>query len=148
MKRVILLTVLSIIALVCHAQSLEPFKGAKTIIIECKDSTEVLYKKLGQLLTSNGYAIDHADKDFLSITTKPRETSKFAYNYVIKAGVTGNKIFLRMAWASGVGHLVGLSDNQYFDWEYSKGKNNVNGIIHNDLMAIVQQFDHVSLKYK
>lgn len=51
-------------------------KGDNTILIQTKESVPDAFMRMGQLLTSNGFAIANSDKNFWTITTEPRNTSK------------------------------------------------------------------------
>ena len=67
-------------------------KGDNTIVIHTTDNTADAFLKIGQILTSSGFAIAHSDATFFTISTDARNTSRLngseKFTVTVKGGET------------------------------------------------------------
>jgi hypothetical protein len=85
-----LLLLFLIVPAFLSAQVPKEHRKANTMIIETEESGEDLLMKIGRHLVDKDYEIDNLDKDFLTMTTKPRLV-KNVLNTYIRVKVSGNK---------------------------------------------------------
>lgn len=131
----------------------KPEKGDKKIILVCSDSLEVLYKRIGQYLSVKGYAIENSNKDFLTIKTALRATSKLNYNYILNIVVINNTINISAQWKLNSSLLAGTQESGFFDWEYTSDKEGtftmtVNSVLFNDLIRNLSDFERLQIRYE
>ena len=140
--RLILGIILLSITNLCIAQeSSEPFKKANTIIIKSDFSGEEAFMKWGKHLVQNGYSFSNNDKTFLTLKTEPRNTSKYNADFIFISSISDDGLItIKIKWRIKSSLLAGTDETDYYDWEYSKGKNNVQGIIYNDLLPTIKSF--------
>jgi len=132
---------LSLIAIVANGQTETPFKGANRIVFECADSTDNLYKRLGQHLGLKGYSLI-ADKDFLTINTKEREASNNWCTYVINSIVQKNRIvFTIHMYFNRIANAP-----TSWDWVYSNAQSNK--IMYGDFMKAMEGFERLKIYYE
>jgi len=130
-----------------------PQKGDKKMILICSDSLENLYKRIGQHLALKGYAIENANKDFLTIKTALRQTSKLNYSYFLNIVVTNHNVNITAQWKLNNSVLAGTRESGFFDWEFTNDKQGtfsmtVNSIIYNDLVKNFSDFDQLLIDYE
>jgi hypothetical protein len=130
-----------------------PQKGDKKIILICSDSLETLYKRIGQHLALMGYAIENASKDFLTIKTALRQTSKLNYSYFLNIIVTNHNINITAQWKLNNSILAGTRESGFVDWQFTNDKEGsfsmtVNSIIYNDLTKNFSDFDKLRINYE
>ncbi|WP_439881238.1 hypothetical protein ACSX1A_19115 [Pontibacter sp. MBLB2868] len=140
----ILLALLCLLPALVVAQSKEPFKKASTIVINTGLSPEEAFVKWGRHLAQNGYAIAESNKDFYTISTDPKDTSRFNYAFVVNAVVNdAGVITLKIKWQLKSNLLVNSRETAYYDWEYATAKNNVQQIIYQDLLPTLSSFQGI-----
>ena len=146
----LLLLIFSTVWISLEAQSSkEPFKKANTILIETEGDGEDAYKQWGRHLAQNGYSIDNSDDTFLTLTTGPKDTSKYNYAFILISTVMDNgTIILTMKWQLKSSILSGTSSTEFYDWEYRTSKGNALNIIHGDVLPTIQSFQPVSITYE
>lgn len=130
----------------------KPRTGDKNIILICKDSADVLFKRIGQYLALKGYAIENANKDLLTIKTALRETSRLNYVYYLNAVVVDNKLNITAHWQVTRSNLAYDRKSGYFDWEYTTSKatfeKRVSLVLYNDVMKNLEDFERLRVEYK
>jgi hypothetical protein len=89
MKKLFLLMALVLGSALCQAQTSEPFKKASTILVQTKDSTDVM-RRVVQAVTAQGFGVQTVDKELGILTTmaKPSKGGKT----VLHIQVSGNMI--------------------------------------------------------
>lgn len=118
-----------------------PQKKDNIIIISTGLDSEEAFIKWGRHLAQSGYSIDESDKDFLVLTTKPKDTSRLNFNYIISSSVNeGGTIKITMRWQLKSSMLAGTSETGYYDWEYKNEGFHVAGIVYKDVMQVVNSF--------
>ncbi len=127
----------------------EPFKKANTILIETKLPGSDCFTKWGRHLAQNGYSIDKSDDNFLTMTTGPKNTSKFNYDFIVISSVNDSgTVIIKIKWRLNSSIIAGTSETNFYDWEYASGKNNVQNIIYEDLMKTINSFGSYDLKFE
>lgn len=131
----------------------QPQKGDKKVIIVCADSMDILYKRFGRHLALKGYAIDSSNKDFLTIKTALRPTSKWNVSYFLSAVIENRTVIITAQWKVNNSNLAGTRESGFVDWEFQNDKTSgmsvtVNSVLYTDLMNNLSDFDKVSIKYK
>lgn len=131
----------------------QPRKGDKTIILVCSDSLDALYKRIGQHLSLKGYAIENSSKDFLTIKTALRETSKLNYSYFLNVVVINKTVNITAQWKLNNSILAGTRESGFIDWEFTSDKEGtfsmtVNSILYNDLIRNLSDFEKLATEYK
>jgi hypothetical protein len=130
----------------------QPKKGDKKIILTCSDSLEVLYKRIGQHLSLKCYAIENANKDFLTIKTAVRETSKYSVSYFLNVLVMKNEINITAQLELNDNPLTDTHESGFSDWEYTHEKKGIfitpNSILYNDLIKNFSDFEKLTIRYE
>lgn len=131
----------------------EPRKGDKKIILICPDSSDVLYKRIEQYLSSKGYAIEQANRDFLTIKTALRATSKLNYNYFLNVLVMNSNVIITAQWKLNNSILAGTRESGFSDWKFvgdSEGAFSMteNSIIYNDIIRNLEGFERLKINYE
>ena len=127
----------------------EPFKKANTILIMTELSQEDAYKKWGRHLAQSGYSIEKSDDNFFSITTGPKDTSKFNYDFILLSSVNDSGIIiLKIKWRLKSNLFSGTSITDFNDWEYRTAKTNVLNIIHEDFLPTINSFNPTNILYE
>lgn len=127
----------------------EPIKKTNTILIMTEMDVNEIFVSWGKHLAQNGFSIDKSNKDFLTLTTGPKDTSKFNYDYIINSSINDiGTIILKIKWRLKSSMLAGTSETLYYDWEYSTGKNNVENIIYKDILATIESFGKFQIQYE
>lgn len=146
MKLIITLTLI-VISYAGQAQTTEPFKGAKTIILTCSDSSDALYKRLGQHLISKGAIIEKSDRDFLTLKTAPMPTTRYNLIFYINATISNNKVRLNTFYKVNVDNLVAVGFSSFDTWEYRAGRDNILNVVYLDVMKMIEGFTVESIEY-
>lgn len=131
------------ISLLSVAQDPEefPFKKAKRIIIECDTSVNDLYRQFSSFLAGKGYALEITNSGLERFTTGLRNTSKLNFSYRIHAWIENEFINITIQWRLNSNPAAGIQETPFYSWKYSNSKNgNVEGIIYNDVMAVIRKF--------
>ena len=150
MKTIILSAfVVILISISSYAQIMvEPFKKANTIIIETNLPEGDLFKKWGKHLAQNGYSIDNSDSNFYTITTGPKNTSKFNYAFIVISSINDSgTVIIKIKWRLNSSIFTNTRKTEFYDWEYAKGRNNVQNIIYKDLIKTIKSFGSFNIKY-
>lgn len=127
----------------------EPFKKANTIIIETELPPSDCFTKWGRHLAQNGYSIESSDSNFLNMTTGPKNTSRFNYDFIVISSINDSgTIQIKIKWRLNSSFFAGTPETNFYDWEYASGKGNVQNIIYNDLMKTIKSFGTYSIKFE
>ncbi len=131
----------------------EPRRGNKNIILVCSDSLDLLYRRIGRHLAMKGYGIENSSKDFLTIKTTLRNTSRMNYSYSLNVLVIDKKVVFSAQWKLNNGVLVNTRESGLFDWEYTNDKKGtfemtINSALYNDLMENLSDFERIRMEYK
>jgi hypothetical protein len=132
----------------------EPEKGDKKIILICSDSSDdLLYKRIGQHLSSKGYAIENASRDFLTIKTALRATSKLNYSYFLNVLIVDKKVTITAQWKLNNSILAGTRESGFVDWKFTGDSEGtfsmtVNSIVYNDIIGNLSGFDRLKINYE
>ena len=127
----------------------EPFKKANTILIETNLPSNEIFTKWGKHLAQNGYSIDKSDNNFLTLTTGPKNTSKFNYDFIVISSVNDSgTVIIKIKWRLNSSIIAGTSETNFYDWEYASGKNNVQNIIYEDLLKTINSFGSFDIKFE
>lgn len=138
MKNLLILTFFILFA----SSSIAQQKKDNTILIDTGLTGEEAFKSWGKHLGQNGYTIDKADANFMTISTGPKDTSKFNYDYTVNSSVDEKgKIKVTFRWR------LKAMNGQFNDWDYAPGNNNVKGIIYNDFLKVIQSFGQYPVTY-
>ncbi|MFN8342959.1 MAG: hypothetical protein U0V64_14955 [Cyclobacteriaceae bacterium] len=128
--------------------SVEPFKKANTIIIETGLKADSMFIMWGRHLAQNGYAIERSDKTFFTITTGPKDASKFNVDFFATSVVLHNgTIRIKIRWRVKSSALAGTNSTDYYDWEYASSKGNIQYVIHEDFVKTARSFGTFQVKY-
>ena len=126
------------------AQTTEPFKGSKIILITCADSSEALFTRRGKHFTGKGIFIESSNKDFLTMKTAPIETTKYNIVFTVNSIITDNRIRVTVGY-----RINSPSFSSTFEpWGYEKGKGSVQNVIWVDVVNLLTDFDKISLTYQ
>ena len=127
----------------------EPFKGANIIKINTKLDGNEIYTKWGRHLSQNGYSIEKSNKDFLSIETAPRDTRRFNYEYKVYSVIDDKGVILiTIKWRIKSNIIAGTNGTDYYEWEYAKGKGNVQRIIFDEIYETIVAFGNYEISYE
>ena len=151
MKKTIFITFsFMIVTLLTYSQTQSaPFKKANTILIETKLSNSDAFTKWGRHLAQNGYGIDKGDNNFYTLTTTPKDTKKFNYDFIINSTITDSgTVIINIKWRLKSNMVVQTGETQFYDWEYATGKNNIQNIIYEDLILTIKSFGNYSIRFK
>jgi hypothetical protein len=120
--------------LLVMGQAAEPFKKANVIVIETGLSPEEAYTKWGKYLVQNGFTIADSNKEFLTLNTGPKNTSKMNYDFVLNTSIQENgDIVVRSKWRIKASELAGRQATPFFDWKYR----GMSEITTQDIFAVV-----------
>ena len=139
-----------LLTLISFGQSTNaPFKKSNAILIITEMEGNETFISWGKHLSQNGFSIDKSNKDFLTLTTGPKDTSKFNYDYIINSSIndTGT-IILNVKWRLKSSILAGTTETEFYDWEYANGKNNVQNIIYRDIFPTIDSFGEYQIQYE
>lgn len=126
-----------------------PFKEANTILIKTGMVNKDALYSWGRHLTINGFNVDKYDDIFFSLSTEPRNTSKYNYDYVLRTWVADTGLLVvTIQWRLKSNFMTRTDATGYYDWDYSKSKNNVNGIIFKDIKPVLSSFGKYPVFYK
>ncbi|PRY14437.1 hypothetical protein CLV24_104250 [Pontibacter ummariensis] len=118
-----------------------PQKQDNAIIIDTGLNGEEAFMQWGRYLAQNGFAIGDSNKDFLTFTTRPKDTSKLNYHYTITSSADEmGKIRLTMRWQKKSSDIVNAPASNFYDWEYSDKARSVQGLVFKDVMELVSSF--------
>jgi hypothetical protein len=139
-----LLLSLFMLPLLVMGQSNEPFRKANTIIIETGLSPEEAYSKWGRHLAQSGYAIGESNKEFLTLSTNPKDTSKWNYDFVLNSSIDENgKVVVQIKRRQKSSVIANTRASEFFDWHY-QGKSDV---FFNDVYPVVASFGEYPVSY-
>ena len=128
--------------------AVEPFKKANTILIETGSKADSVFTLWGRHLAQNGYAIEKSDNNFFTVTTGPKDTSKFNVDFLINSVVLSDgTIKIKIKWRIKSSMLAGTKSTDYYDWEYASAKGNIQYVIHEDFMKTAKTFGNSQIKY-
>lgn len=128
--------------------TVEPFKKANTILIETGLKADSMFVVWGRHLAQNGYAIEKSDNNFFTMTTGPKDTSKFNVDFFINSVVLSDgTIKIKIKWRVKSSMLAGTNSTDYYDWEYASSKGNIQYVIHEDFLKTVKTFGDFQVKY-
>lgn len=117
--------------------------GNKKIILTCKDSSNDLYKRIGSYLAGSGYSIENSNSDFLTIKTAPKRTSKWNFVYALNIVVVNHLVKITTQWK-----INSPVDPSFHEWEFTNAKmGNAPGIIYNDILTSLTEFDREGTEY-
>jgi hypothetical protein len=144
-----LLTFLCLLPLWVMGQSNEPFKKANTIVIQTGLPAEEAFVKWGKHLAQSGYAIAESSKDFMTLSTGTKDTSRFNYGFITHSSVDDSgTITLKIKWQLKSSMLAGTKETAFYDWEYATAKSNVQNIIYHDLLPAISTFGTYPVSYR
>ncbi len=134
MKPILTLLIVVFLSFTAYAQT-EPFKKANAINIETGLPAAEAYKAWGQHLAANGYTIDKSNPEFMMITTGPKDTSKYNFDFIINSVVDPNGLInVRLKWRLKNGK------SEFTDWDYAEASTNVKNVIYRDFLPVIQSF--------
>lgn len=111
--------------------SKEPFRKANTLIIDTTNTDEINYADFGSFLVRKGFAIEKANKDFLTMKTGKAIIQKNNTAYALHVAFIQSKIRINIEWT--------YIENPYgatsYKWFYTPSKSNVRHKIWEDLMT-------------
>jgi hypothetical protein len=114
-----LLTILCLLPLLVFAQSSEPFKKANTIVIQTGLSPEEAFQKWGRYLVQSGFTLADTNKDFLTISTGPKDTSKMNFSIRLDASISENgDIVVKPKWQQKSSAIANTRASEFYDWRY------------------------------
>lgn len=130
-----------------------PHPGDKKIILVCSDSLDNLYKRLGKHIAMKGYAIESSSRDFLTIKTALRPTSRWNISYFLSVVIETNSAIITAEWKVNNSTLAGTRETGLIDWEFTNDKKSglsmtAQSIIYNDILDVFSDFDKVKVKYQ
>ncbi|MEZ4973086.1 MAG: hypothetical protein R2820_07225 [Cyclobacteriaceae bacterium] len=148
MSRLLLWTFLMVTVTAWGQTTVEPFKKANTILIETGLKADSMFVVWGRHLAQNGYAIEKSDNNFFTMTTGPKDTSKFNVDFFINSVVLSDgTIKIKIKWRVKSSMLAGTNSTDYYDWEYASSKGNIQYVIHEDFLKTVKTFGDFQVKY-
>lgn len=125
-----------------------PYKKANTIFIETGLKSDSAFVLWGKHLAQKGYTIEKSDNNFYTITTGPKDPSKFNVDFVTNSVVIGTgTIKVKLKWRIKSSVLAGTRSTDYYDWEYATSKGNIQYVIHEDFLKIIKAFGGYPVKY-
>jgi len=150
LKKGIITLAFAIISTILFSQSAdEPFKKANTIIIETQMDVNDVFLKWGRHLSQNGYSIEKSNRDFYTISTGPKDTSKLNFDFVINSSISDSgTLILKLKWRLKSNLLTNTSETGFYDWEYAKSKGNIQNVIYRDILPIISSFGDFNIIYE
>jgi len=128
--------------------TVEPFKKANTILIETSSKSDSVFIIWGRHLAQNGYAVDKSDNNFFTMTTGPKDTSKYNMDFFVNSVVSSDgTIKIKIKWRIKSSMLAGTKSTEYYDWEYATSKGNIQYVIYADFMKTAKAFGNYQIKY-
>ncbi len=148
--KILLAVILILMSVYSFGQTIsEPFKKANTILIETNLPNNECFTKWGKHLAQNGYSIDKSDNNFLTMTTGPKNTSRFNYDFIVISSINDyGTVRIKIKWRLNSNIIVGTSETNFYDWEYASGRNNIQNIIYQDLMKTINSFGSYDIKFE
>lgn len=146
MKKYLFLFALSFIVIGSYAQEYKDMrKGMNEIVIKTDKTPEEAFKSWGRHLAQNGFGIEHSDANFLSISTKPKDTSKMNYDFFINTIIGDNgDIIVTMKWRLKSSWLAGTNATEFYDWELTSYKRD---IFYIDFMDMAKKYGEYEIVY-
>lgn len=140
-----LLIAFILLPLLVAGQSSEPFKKANTIVIETGLSPEEAFLQWGRHLVRNGYTISESSRDFMALTTGPKDTSKWNYDFIVLSTIEeSGAVVLRIKRRQKSSVVANTRASEFFDWHY-QGKAD---IFYQDVMPVVSSFGPYAVTYR
>lgn len=128
--------------------TIEPFKRANTILIETGLKADSVFVLWGRHLAQSGYAIAQSDNNFFTLTTGPKDTSKFNVDFFTNSVILNDgtiKIKIKFRIKSSM--LAGTNSTSYSDWEYATSKGNIQYVVHEDFIKSAKSFGDFQIRY-
>ncbi len=126
----------------------QPFKNANTILIETLLSGKDAFVSWGKHLGQNGFSIDKSDANFFTLTTGTKDTERFGDEYYLICAVSDSgTIKIKIKWRKPPFEIINFKGTEYFDWEYSPSKGNVNNSIFVSVSKLINSFGSYAIKY-
>lgn len=110
-----------------------PVNGDNTIVINSKGGPDSLYTAVGRALVSSGFVIQTDNRDFLQISTKPKQLSEYDFSYDVSATINDNSITIIPTIHTTT--VLGT-----YAWYHIKAKGTKNGVV---LQDILKTFDGI-----
>jgi hypothetical protein len=127
----------------------EPFRDANLIKVQTNLTGEELFMSWGKHLTQNGYFIENSNKDFFTIETSERNTTKFNYEYKVFSSIDENGLIqITIKWRAKANVVMQTRGSDYVDWHYAKSRNNVNKIIFDELYQVILSFGEYEVLFE
>lgn len=148
MNRLLISTLLVLTISASGQTTIEPFKKANTILVETGLGADSAFVVWGRHLAQNGYSIERSDSNFFTMTTGPRDTSKFNVDFFVNSVVLANgTIKVKLKWRVKSSVLAGTNSTEYYDWDYAASKGNIQYVVHEDFIKTAKTFGQYQFKY-
>ena len=148
MSRLLIGTFLIVTVTVSGQTTIEPFKKANTILIETGMKSDSVFIVWGRHLAQSGYSIEKSDNNFFTLTTGPKDTSKFNVDFFINSVVLNDgTIKIKIKWRVKSSILARTNATDYYDWEYALSKGNIQYVIHEDFIKAAKMLGDFKIKY-
>lgn len=148
MNQLLIPTFLIITITACGQTTDQPFKKANTILIETNRKADSVFIVWGRHLAQEGYSIAKSDDKFFTITTGPKDASKFNVDFYLNSVILNNgTIKIKIKWRIKSSMLARTSAMDYSDWNYANGGGNIKYVIYQDVMKVVKSFGNYQVKY-
>ena len=139
-----------VLTIICHGQSeAVPFKKCNTILIQTSLNGNETFMKWGKHLIQSGFTLDKTNKDFLTISTVPKDASRYNMDFILNSSISDSgNIMLNIKWRVKSSILAETDATEFYDWEYSKSKGNIQNIIYNDILPMIKSFGEYIVTYE
>ena len=130
------------------AQETNVFEKANTIIIETRLNPDSIFIAWGRHLAQSGYIIDKSDKDFLSLTTGPKDLDQINIDYIVVSAVDAKgRIKITIRWRTKSFPMTHTRATDYDRWSYRNSKLSSAPQIHNDFVKVAKRFGTFEILY-
>ncbi len=139
----LLIAIFSLLGFSASAQTDSPVKGNSQIILVCNDTGPDLYKRFGTYLVSKGYSMDQSSSEFLTIKMAPKATTKFNLEYILSIAIIDKNVRITSTWS-----IRDFNDGNN-EWKFHNDKmSNAPGIVYNDVMALLKDFEKEKIQFQ
>jgi hypothetical protein len=144
MKSLLTVLALCLLTISTIAQT-QPVKKNNTILVHTRLPAEDAYKAWGKLLAQHGYALTETNKEFLTITTGPKDTSKWNYDFVLHSSIEDNgDIVIRIKRRQKSSVIANTQASEFFDWYYQGSAD----IFFKDITPLISAIPNSTVSYQ
>lgn len=144
----LLLMMLFSVTTLVHAQSSEPYVGARSITIQTRQSGGSAYNSWARHLEKEGIRLDRTDPIQFSLSSQPMLLKKLNCEYVVYTKVTDfGDIRVNIQWHYLTADSTKGQTTDFRPWEYEEGKKTVSQAIYNEIWRVVDSYGVTLIRY-